>query len=459
MQTKYPLFEKKIPIIINEYASILKFTILPGSRVLEIGTCDGRALAEVEPAYGLGIDCSPKMIEMASKNYPHLHFKVANAEDLTLPEEAPFDYIILSDVIGYFYDIRQAFERLLPLCHPDTRIILNWYSRLWQPVLNLAEKLGLKHPLPFNNWTSRDDVRGLLALAGFEVVKVSVRELLPKKIPLLSSFCNRFLVQFFPFSVFAWTNWMIARPALPLKKQNPSVSIVCPCRNEAGHIAEILSRTPLLGEFTELIFVEGNSSDNTAEVLKATVAQYQGPLRLHLYTQTGKGKGDAVRLGFSKASGEVFMILDADLTVAPEDLPHFYQALLQGKAEFINGSRLVYPMEGQAMRFANILGNKAFSYMFTFLLGQRFKDTLCGTKVLTQRNYQRIVQGRSFFGEFDPFGDFDLLFGAAKLNLKIIDFPIRYRERHYGTTNIQRWRAGFILLGMCLYAYRKFKLV
>lgn len=450
---------KKNPYYHQRIREYLCFNILPNSRVLEIGTCDGSALATTQPAYGLGIDCSPKMVELAQKNYPQLHFRVSFAEDLHLPEEAPFDYIILSDVIGYFYDIQRVFQRLLPLCHRDTRLILNWYSRLWQPVISLAEKLGLKHTLPINNWTSREDVDNILRLAGFEVVKMASRELFPKKIPLLSYFCNKILVNFWPFSVLAWTNWIIAKPPAISYQTPPTTSIVCPCRNESGNVLQILQRTPQIGPWTELIFVEGNSTDDTATVLKKEVEAYQGPLRLKLLTQTGKGKGDAVRLGFAHATGDVFMILDADLTVPPETLPAFYQAIVEGKGEFINGSRLVYPMQDRAMRFANILGNKAFSMMFTFLLGQKFKDTLCGTKVVTNRNYQNIVRGRAFFGDFDPFGDFDLLFGAAKLNLKIVDFPVRYRERVYGTTNIQRWRAGVILLSMCLYAYRKFKIV
>lgn len=453
LRRKNPYYHQRI----REY---LQFNIVPQSRVLEIGSCDGSALASVQPSYGLGIDCSSKMVELARQKHPHLHFKVAYAEDLQLPEEKPFDYVILSDVIGYFYDIRQVFKNLKPLCHRDTRIILNWYSRLWQPVIGFAEKLGLKHPLPFNNWTSREDIANLLQLSDFEVVKVASRELIPKKIPLVSAFFNKFLINWWPFSIFAWTNWVTAKPfRTAYTEANPSTSIVCPCRNEAGNILNILKRTPVIGAFTELIFVEGNSTDDTAEVLQKEIAAYDGPLRVKLFTQTGKGKGDAVRLGFSHATGDIFMILDADLTVPPEVLPQFYETIVEGRGEFINGSRLVYPMEAHAMRFANILGNKAFSMMFTFLLGQKFKDTLCGTKVLSQKNYERVVQGRSFFGDFDPFGDFDLLFGAAKLNLKIVDFPVRYRERVYGTTNIQRFRAGFILLQMCLYAYRKFKMV
>jgi glycosyltransferase involved in cell wall biosynthesis len=176
---------------------------------------------------------------------------------------------------------------------------------------------------------------------------------------------------------------------------------------------------------------------------------------IKVLVQKGRGKGDAVRLGFSQASGDLLMILDADLSVAPEDLPQFYDALVKGKGEFINGSRLVYAKDPQAMRFLNLLGNKFFALLLTRLLGQPVKDTLCGTKVLYRCDYERIARGRAYFGDFDPFGDFDLLFGAAKQNLKIIEIPIRYRQRIYGTTNISRFTHGWLLVQMCVHAARK----
>ena len=211
-----------------------------------------------------------------------------------------------------------------------------------------------------------------------------------------------------------------------------------------------------MGAGTELIFVEGGSTDRTFETIVDEIRQHPEK-RVTVYQQTGKGKGDAVRLGFSKASGDVLMILDADMTVPPENLTMFFNALVSGKGEFINGVRLVYPMEGEAMRFWNLVGNKFFSLAFSWLLGQSIKDTLCGTKVLSRRNYQKIAANRTYFGEFDPFGDFDLIFGAAKQNLKIVDLPIRYRDRLYGETNISRWRHGIILLRMVIFAASKIK--
>jgi len=213
-----------------------------------------------------------------------------------------------------------------------------------------------------------------------------------------------------------------------------------------------------MGKGTQLVFVEGHSRDDTFAEIKKQIRENTRRRSL-LVPQTGVGKGDAVRTGFANADGDILMILDADLTVAPEDLPRFYDALVNRKGEFINGVRLVYPMEKHAMRFLNLLGNKTFSMIFSYLLGQPIKDTLCGTKVLWKRDYERIATNRKYFGDFDPFGDYDLIFGAAKLNLKIIDMPIRYRERTYGTTNIQRWRHGWLLLKMVGFAARRLKFI
>ena len=231
--------------------------------------------------------------------------------------------------------------------------------------------------------------------------------------------------------------------------------MIIAARNESGHIDELLERIPDMGSHTEIIFVEGNSTDDTYEAIARAIAN--SPRDCKLLKQPGKGKGDAVRAGFNIAKCDILMILDADITVPPEDLQRFYDVLALGIGEFANGVRLVYPMENDAMRFLNLLGNKFFSWAFSWLLGQPIRDTLCGTKVLWASDYQKIASGRSYFGDFDPFGDFDLLFGAARQNLKLVEVPIRYRARRYGETNIQRWQHGWLLLRMVAFAARRIK--
>jgi hypothetical protein len=342
---------------------------------------------------------------------------------------------------------------------PTTRLIINTYSRLWQLPRQIAELLHLAKPQLNQNWLTKEDLTNLLYLSGFETIRIFPEIMWPVRSPGVDYLCNRYLIKLGLFSWMGITNFLVARPRPESSSDTHfSVSVIVPARNEAGNIRRIFEETPEMGAGTELIFVEGHSGDDTYQTIQRELEQH--PHRnAKLFQQTGRGKGDAVRLGFAKASGDVLMILDADLTVPPEDLPRFYEAWRSRKGEFVNGVRLVYPMEDRAMRFFNLLANKSFCWAFSWLLGQTVKDTLCGTKVLSKHHYAMIAANRSYFGDFDPFGDFDLLFGAAKYNLKIIDMPIRYRERIYGSTNIQRWRHGWILLQMVLLAMWKLKFV
>ncbi len=422
--------------------------------VLEIGCGSGELLAGIQAARKVGIDLSPRQIAAATARLPRAEFHVQAGESLEL--DATFDYIIISDTLNLAADVQRLLERLHRVSHADTRLVFNYYSSLWRPVLAVAGWLGLRSPQPENSWISTADVRNLLQLAEWQPVFSQLRLLLPVRCLGLEVLLNRFispLCGWFCLTVFCAARPVRARPAAA-----PSVSVIIPARNEAGNIEAAVLRTPDMGAGTELIFVEGHSKDNTWAEIQRVVAAYPSR-KITIMQQTGKGKGDAVRLGFAAATGDILMILDADLTMPPEELPKFYQVLAGGHAEFANGCRLVYPMDEQAMQFLNLCANKAFGIIFTWLLGQPVKDTLCGTKVLSRAHYGRIAANRAYFGDFDPFGDFDLLFGAAKLNLKIADVPIRYKERTYGSTNIQRWSHGWLLLRMVMFAARKLKFV
>jgi ubiquinone/menaquinone biosynthesis C-methylase UbiE len=433
----------------------------PGQRVLELGCALGDLLARLRPSYGLGIDLSGEMIARASARHPSLEFRQADALDLSAIAE-PFDAIILSDLTGDLWDVQAVLEEARRLSGPNTRIILNFYSRLWEFPLRLASRLGLTRPTLSQNWLTVEDTTNLLGLANLEVIRRWEEVVWPLRMPLVAPFANRYLAKLWPFRLFALSNFIVARvqpeARTSAEKTRPTVSVLVPARNEAGNIPHVFARTPQMGGGVELVFVEGHSSDGTFEAIQREIAAHPD-WKCQALQQTGKGKGDAVRLGFAHATGDILMILDADLTMPPEDLPRFYDALQSGKAEFVNGVRLVYPLEDEAMRFWNLVGNKFFSKAFSWLLGQPIKDTLCGTKVMWRTDYQRIAANRAYFGDFDPFGDFDLLFGAARLGLKIVDVPIRYRERTYGTTNIQRWRHGVLLLRMVIFAARRVKFV
>lgn len=439
---------------------VYRFLIPPGSNVIELGSGDGDLLAALQPKRGVGVDFSEANIQHARVLHPELEFIRSDVHELDTSET--FDYVVISDLANDVFDVQLMLDHVATLCHPGTRVILNSFNRLWQAPISIARSSGLAQRMLKQNWLSVRDIENLLHISGFEVISTDGEILLPLRIPLLSRIFNRFLVKFWPFQQLALTQFVVARPSPfrldPLVNSETSVSVIVPARNEEGHIKEILERIPQMGSRTEILFVEGNSSDNTFEVIKKTVEDLEDP-NVRYYRQPGKGKGDAVRHGYSHATGDVLMILDADMTVAPEDLPRFFAAITDGSGEFINGVRLVYPMEDQAMQFLNYLGNKFFGVVFSWLLRQPVKDTLCGTKVLSRSSYDDIAENRSYFGDFDPFGDFDLLFGAAKNNLKIVDIPIRYRERRYGSTNIDRWRHGLLLLRMARFAARKMRFI
>jgi ubiquinone/menaquinone biosynthesis C-methylase UbiE len=432
---------------------IYRFLVSPNQRILEIGCGMGDLLAHLQPSRGVGIDFSAEMIARAKQHHPKLEYYQADAHDLS-NIQGEFDIIILSDTVNDLWDVQLAFNQLHRLCTLHTRIIINFYSHLWQVPLTIAQHLNLAAPMLNQNWLTTEDIDNLLHLSGFESIRATQEILWP--LPL-GGFANRYLVRFWPFCALALSNFMIARPT-PQPAEQPSVSVVIAARNEAGNIRSVFERVPKMGNKTEIVFVEGHSHDGTYETIEKEMLLHSSTPS-QLFRQPGIGKADAIRLGFEKASGDIVMILDADLTVPPEDLPRFYDAIVSGKGEFINGVRLVYPMEKEAMRAMNFIGNKFFSMAFSWLLGQPIKDTLCGTKVLWHKDYEQIAANRSYFGDFDPFGDYDLIFGATKLNRKIVDLPVRYRERTYGTTNISRWKHGVLLLRMVIFAARRIKFV
>jgi hypothetical protein len=378
-------------------------------------------------------------------------------EALKTSAEPTPDYVLLNGALHYERDVQKMLNALHESLHGSERVLFVYYSMLWKPLVRLASEMGFRTRTPEQNWIAHEDLENFCYLGGFEIIRHDLKLLCPIPIPLLADFVNRYLAPLPFFRLFTMLNIVVARPLKPGHGARRSVSIVVPARNESGNIDSILARCPVMAPQSEIIFIEGNSTDDTWKKIQEAARAYDGPHRLVMAQQKGKGKGDAVRLGFDLASNDVLMILDADLTTPPEELPKFYEAIIGNKAEFVNGSRLIYPMEKEAMRFFNILGNKFFAAAFSFVLGQRFKDTLCGTKVLSRAHYKRLAAARQFFGEFDPFGDFDLLFGAARLGLRIVEVPVHYRERTYGTTNIQRWRHGVILLQMLIFAARRMK--
>ena len=437
----------------------LRFLIPDGARVLELGCATGDLLAALRPAVGVGVDFSEPMIDVARRQHPHLQFTVADIEN---PEwvhqvQGPFDYIVIVDTIGSLDDCQAALELLHPLCERRTRVIIAYYAYFWDPVLRLAETVRLKMPTEAQSVLSTDDIGGLLRLADFQVIQREWRQLIPLRLGGIGPLINRFLGTLPVVRRFSLRNFVVGRSLRRANTELRSASVIVPCRNERGNIEPAVLRMPRFCSDIEIIFVEGHSRDGTYEEAKRVRDRHGREWDIKVMQQNGVGKADAVFKGFDHARGDVLMILDADLTVPPEQLAKFWAAIESGKCEYVHGTRLVYPMEKQAMRFLNLLANWAFSVMFSWLLNRRLTDTLCGTKVLRRVDYLRLKSNRDYFGQFDPFGDFDLIFGATKLGLQTMEIPIRYASRSYGETQISRFRHGWMLLKMVAFAFRKLK--
>ena len=444
----------------EQLARFVRHFVPPGARVLDIGCGSGDVLEALAPALGVGVDCSPRMVDLARREHPRLTFAVGCAEslnDVDIPD-GPYDYITLINVIGEMSDIGAALRQVHRFCAPHTRIIIIQYNYLWEPICRLAAKINLKLDAPVPNWLSPPDLAGLLHLCGYEAIRKGHAMPLPVRVPGLNWLVNSFLGRLWGFRGLGFLSYVVARPIVPCELASGyTCSVVVPCKNEQDNIDGLIKRIPEMGTGTEIIFVDDKSTDETAARVRAAIPR-RPDRNIRLVEGPGQGKGAACRAGFAAATGDVFMILDADMTVMPEELPAFFEAITTGKGEFINGSRMVYRLEDEAMRPLNVLGNKFFAGLFTLLLEQRIRDTLCGTKAIWRRDYAKILAAREYFGSRDVWGDYDWLFGAARNNLKIVELPVHYRERVAGVTKMtRRLRNAWVMLEMCGIAFRKLR--
>jgi 2-polyprenyl-3-methyl-5-hydroxy-6-metoxy-1,4-benzoquinol methylase len=441
---------------------LLRFLVEPQKKILSVRCGIGNLLDVVQPSSAKGIDISVEIVEIAQQRNPSFEFAVAFPDkeefQYTFRPEEKFDYILFND-IGDTVDVLQALRNLAPRCQRHTRVLITTYNHLWEPLVTFAEWLGMKVPRSEQNWLSTADIRNLLKLAGFEALETHRIVLFPKYVPLLSSFLNHFCARLPILSKLCMTQIVVARLLPPpVRGEELSVSVVIPCKNERGNVEDAVRRIPALAGETEIIFCDDQSTDGTAEEVLRVQSLYPKK-NIRLEHGPGVCKSRNVWTGFNAAKGDVLIILDADLTTIPEELSYFIDVIASGQAEFVNGSRLVYPVPKGAMNGANMLGNKFFSVAFTYLLGQRVKDTLCGTKVLWRSDWERIKLMLGTWGTEDRWGDYELLFGAAKLNLKILDLPVHYQERIYGSTKMTKvFRNGLVMLKMCWHGFLKLKL-
>lgn len=430
----------------NGIKNLCKSIIPEKERILEIGCATGDLLSILKPYEGVGIDFSPNMIEVAKKKYPHLKFYTMEAESLDLKDK--FAYVIMSNLFDYLEDIWAVLENVKKVLGIDGKVVITTVNPVWEPIFRIAQKLSLRTPDTVRNFITNKDIVNLLELQNFEILKEGLRMCLPKKIPILSPLLN-FLIPELPIlRQLCVIQYIVAKVKRP--KQSLSCSVVIPCHNERDNIEDCLRRIPQMGKFTEAIVVDDGSIDDTAEKVNPALNR-DIEIKLISY-KPNKGKGYAVKIGFDNANGDVLMILDADMSVMPEELPRFFKLFEDGLADFVNGTRVIYPMEREAMPLLNYIGNKIFSLILSWIMKQRVSDTLCGTKALFQKDYKKILM------KDNSWGDFDLLFGAARLCLKIREIPVHYKIRLAGKSKMKAFKHGWILLRVCWRGFRELKL-
>jgi hypothetical protein len=400
----------------------------------------------MKPQRGVGIDISKEMIALASEKYPQYAFIHSPIETLHLDET--FDYIIMVDVVDHVYDVMEVFQNLYRFCKPTTRIILTTINPWWDPILTFMEKIGAKMPEGPHNFIEKGNLRRIFEMMDFVVSYSGFMLLFPKRIPLLSYLANSLGVRIWGVNRLSCAQYMIIQPTA--KNENDlglGCSVIIPCYNEQDNIEEAIRRVPAMGKATEIIVVNDGGRDNTVQKVKDLQSEFPN-LKLVDYSPN-HGKGYAVRRGFEAAMHEIIMILDADISTPPEELPRFFEPLNKGICQFVNGTRMVYPMQDQAMRIFNLFGNKLFGYIMSFITQQNLTDTLCGTKALYKSDLKRIRWG------LDKWGDFDLLFAAARMGSKITEVPVHYMSRKSGESKMKTFRHSAHLLMACFKGFRE----
>jgi ubiquinone/menaquinone biosynthesis C-methylase UbiE len=432
----------------NYIENFLKSNILSNSNILEIGCRAGDRIGILNPKEGLGMDIDKNILEIAKRKYPDIEFQILDLNKLKSSKK--FDFILLINQVDRLKDIYSVLKKLRNISQPTTKLIITSLNPLYLIPIYMNEKLKIRKAQKPRNWTSLHVILNLLKLSNFRVLESGALMPFPKKIPFSKSvnfLFDRVLKGKFKHGAI---QYVIAFPDQMPKKKEYSYSVIVPCYNEEGNVEACAKRTPNFGKNQEIIFVNDGSKDRTAEKVKE-IMKTNKRIKLVDYPNN-QGKGYATKMGLDAAKNDILMILDADMTVRPEDLPKFVEPFENGQATFVNGTRLVYPLQGQAMRSLHIIGNKMFSLIFSYLLNRRVTDTLCGTKVFFRKDYQKFkMQDKSW-------PDFDLLFGAAKLKLRMVEMPIEYQERTAGESKMKTFKHGSMLLKACVRGFKELKL-
>lgn len=429
----------------RKMTELIRGMIPPGGKVLELGCGTGDLLAALRPRAGIGLNLADGLTARARAKHPEFRFETVEVDEAKIDEGFTPDYVVLNQMLDYVYDVWDCFESLRPAVTDHTLLVMTSNNPMWGPLLRFASRIGQRTPESPRNFITNRDIRAVLELQGFDVVEAGMALPVPVRVPVVGPILNALLPEMPALHYLSSIQYTAAR----LRASRPALgcSVVIPCHNEEGNIAECIRRVPALGRITEIIVVDDGSTDGTRRRVEEAM-RTDPRVRLIAYDEN-RGKANTVRAGFEAARGDVLMILDADMAVTPEELPKFLKPIQNGTADFVNGTRLVYPMEGRAMRFANFLGNKVFCFLVSWILRQRVSDTLCGTKVLLRHDYLRMPR----MGE-ERWGDFDLLFGAARLKLRILEIPVHYQERRSGTSKMRALREVGLFLKACWKGWR-----
>lgn len=442
----YDYYKKKNGYYHTQIKKFYKQIIPEGSSVLEVGCATGDLLDYLKPSYGLGIDISRNMIEEAKRKHPGLD--LVHGEISSIFARSDFDFIILSNLLDYIDDIYTFFVSLKRWMGEYTKLIINHNNPLWAPLIRIGAKFWLRTADAKRNFVTLRDACNLLEVLDFDISEKGFRLILPIYIPVVSHLVNKLFPRLYGINNFSSLQYIICRKRqLASKKKQLSCTVVIPCHNEEQNLVECVRRVSSPGSFTEIIIVDDGSIDNTFQIAKQI--SEQDPRVRAIRLEKNLGKGNAVKVGFDNARGDVLIILDADMTVAPEDIPKFFNTIADGAAEFVNGTRMIYPMEKKAMKFLNFFGNKMFGVITSIILGQRNTDVLCGTKALLKRHYKYIKI------EDCKWGDFDLLYGAAKLKLKLVEMPVHYKKRVSGSSKMKAIKHGIGMIRSCFLMFWK----
>jgi len=439
----YPRYERRMRFYVRHTCQFLQQVIPPDQKVLLIGCLSHEILEALQPSVGVGLDASEEIVRAASvrNGSSRIRYVAGVPESADLAEK--FDYVILLNVVDYSSDVFYLFESLNRFLHPHSRVIVTMLNPLWHTAAKLASKLKIRIPDSPRNLVAGRVISTALEVKSFRIGGIYRRQLLPRYIPLVSRFVNQYLGRLPPFDRLGFSQYLIARPALrPSTGRPPTCSVIIPCYNEQGNIAECIARVPSMGGETEIVVVNDGSRDETRNIVRA-IAQRQSNVVFIDY-EKNRGKGYAVLTGIKQAKGDVVMILDADMTVPPEELIEFYQAIETQTADFVSGTRFLYPMEKEAMRWANYLGNIVFSKLIEVIVGSQCSDTLCGTKAFFRKDFVNL-ELKDF-----SWGDFDLIFHGARRKLKSIEIPVHYKNRVRGTSKMRPFKAGVVFLQQCL---------